>query len=494
MARILFIQPFDFPTFRGQKKRKRFFISRSQFEVGYQVPHEHGFSVLDLNLAVRQSKSVFGAVKEAVQRFNPQLIFLTYPSFPQGEQIALVLRCLSKLTDVPVIIGGGAISLIDDAPLRWWPNRNIAACYKGFGNNIPAILQCVTEGNVQDIPGVFWAGRKSVQRTNPQERLIDLYDPEDLYSAKGRIDFSGYVANVTKSGFNPCVILELTRGCLHRCSFCAINRKNFGFFFRSSETVAREIEYLADMGIIFFRFADPTFGLEKKRTNDLLEAMVSIRGRYPRIRFEVTTRANIISKENAKLFRRAGIVRCDLGMETMSETDLVSVRKDVKKERLQKAVEYLAEAEIETKLFHITFPRRISRPTIEFLLELSRENIPFLIQSAYLRDIPNSQSAPHFYDQDQKVFCEKSDSIEQIMEWVLVNLAFKSTNTFLYESQLQEKLGHALNNGIDLATFFEVAHSDNKTVIILKEEFSGQRYSFRHTKKAPFMWCLRRES
>jgi hypothetical protein len=494
MARILFIQPFDFPTFKGQEKRKRFFVSRSQFEIGYQVPQEHNFSVLDLNLAVRQNKSVFVAVKEAVCDFNPQLIFLTYPSFPQGEQVSLVLHCFSKIADIPVVIGGGAISLIEDAPLRWWPNMNIACCYNGFGNQVSNIIQNVAASMIQDIPGVFWVKQKPSEKTNPKEKLIDLYNPEDLYSARGRLDFPSYLESIRKHGFSPCMIIELTRGCLHRCSFCAINRENFGFFSRSYESVANEIEYLASLGIISFRFADPTFGLEKEKTNNLLEAMILARVKYPKIRFEITTRANIVSKENAQLFCRAGITRCDLGMETMSETDLASVRKDIKKERLQKAVRYLAEVGIETKLFHITFPGRISVPTLDFLVELSQDNIPFLIQSAYLRKIPDPQSLPLFSKQDQKVFCEEDDSIEQIMEWVLVNLAFRSTNTFFHEPWFHEKLCDALSRGVDPKTFFEISQSTGETILKLKAEFDGRKYTFVHTKKTPFMWCLKRGS
>jgi len=382
MANILFIQPFDFPNFLGQKKRKRFLISRAQFEVGYQVPVEHDFSVLDLNLAIRQKGSIPKAIEEATQSLNPDLIFLTYPSFPQGEQVALVLRCLTKVANIPVVMGGGAISLVKDAPLRWWPDMNISCCYSGFGKQISTIIQSIVTGKNQNLPGVFWAGEKPSEKGNLRERLIDFYKPEDLYSARGRIDFSGYVDDIRRVGFNPCAVIELTRGCLHRCSFCAINRENFGFFSRSPEIVIHEIEYLVNMGITSFHFTDPTFGLAIKKTEELVETMVLLQKKHPKNRFEITTRVDIISRKNALLFRKAGVVRCDLGMETMSEMELASVHKGFKREKIRKAVRYLAEVGIETKLFHITFPQKISIPTIEFLLELSRSRVPFLVQSA----------------------------------------------------------------------------------------------------------------
>lgn len=494
MARILFIQPYDFPNFQGEKKRKRFFISRSQFEVGYQVPPEHDFFVLDVNLSFRQNRSVFESIKHAVCSFDPQVIFVTYPSFPQGNQIKLILRCLSKIGNTPVVVGGDAISLIEEAPLRWWPDCNIACCYKGFGSEVSAIIQNVTGGDVQEVPGLYWADGKSAQNISLRENLIDFYNPNDLYSAKGRLNFQGYLSSIKRYGLNPCAIVELTRGCLHRCSFCAINRKNYGFFSRSFEVVANEIEYLASLGVISFRFADPTFGLEKEKTSNLLEAMISTRNRYPRIKFEVTTRADAITRNNAQLFRKAGITRCDLGMETMSEKELASFHKDVKRETLQRAVGLLSQAGVEIKLFHITIPGRISNSTIEFLLKLSDDNAPFLVQSAYLRNIPHAEISPHFLSQDQKVFCKESDSIEQIMEWILVNLAFRSTNTLFHEPSLRDKLHDALSRGVDLKEFFDLSLFNGDTVLKLKSEFSEQKYSFSLSNKTPFMWCLTRDS
>jgi len=222
--------------------------------------------------------------------------------------------------------------------------------------------------------------------------------------------------------------------------------------------------------------------------------MALVKEKYPKIRFEITTRASVVSKKIALLFHKAGITRCDLGMETMSQTELASVRKDMRGEQLKRAVKYLAEANIETKLFHITFPGKISIPTIEFLLELSTSEVPFLVQSAYLRSIPNPQSPPFFSEQDQKVFCKKSDSIEQIMEWVLVNLAFRSTNTFLNEPCFQDNLREALIRGDDLRSFFDIPQPNNKMTLILNLEFEGRRYFFRHIRKAPFMRCFKVES
>jgi hypothetical protein len=79
------------------------------------------------------------------------------------------------------------------------------------------------------------------------------------------------------------------------------------------------------------------------------------------------------------------------------------------------------------------------------------------------------------------------------MEWMLVNLAFKSTNTFLHAPWLQSVLIDAFNKGIDLKTLFEVTESNDEIMLKLATGLDGHKYLFHHTKKTPFMWCLRKE-
>jgi len=80
------------------------------------------------------------------------------------------------------------------------------------------------------------------------------------------------------------------------------------------------------------------------------------------------------------------------------------------------------------------------------------------------------------------------------MEWMLVNLAFKSINTFLHEPRFQENLRNALSQDIDLKTLFEIAQSNSGITLNLKADFDGQRYFFRHKRKTPFTWCFKKTS
>jgi hypothetical protein len=51
----------------------------------------------------------------------------------------------------------------------------------------------------------------------------------------------------------------------------------------------------------------------------------------------------------------------------------------------------------------------------------------------------------------------------------------------------------AFNKGIDLKTLFEVTESNDEIMLKLATGLDGHKYLFHHTKKTPFMWCLRKE-
>src|SRR3989344_727403 len=62
-------------------------------------------------------------------------------------------------------------------------------------------------------------------------------------------------------------------GCPFRCKFCIMS--NLGFKFRSAENVIAELQYIKSLGINEIYFDDQTFGVNRKRTIDLCNAMLA---------------------------------------------------------------------------------------------------------------------------------------------------------------------------------------------------------------------------
>lgn len=486
MIDILFVQPYDRPWDNQEtiSRRSRMYMNRAMFEVGYMVPAHYSLKCLDLNVSLKENlgKTTEEIVEDVVLSQKPKLVLVSFPSYAHGMQVLKIVRAVNNVdSGIRIILGGSAISLIKDAPIRWeWP---ITGCYDGFGMEITRIIKSCFDGSFQVIPGMYWKNlRIRTKSSAKKRRLVDDYTPSDFYSARKRFAFRKYLKRINQCGLEPMGILEMTRGCKNNCSFCAINKERLGCFTRNPRTVVKEAYFLASRGLKYLHLIDPTFGIVKNETAELLALMTDFHKTFPNVAIEVLTRSSMVTKNLAELLEKAGVIRCGIGMETMEPSDLTNVNKRINSDSTRKAVANLAECGIEIKLFHILFPGRISTKTIEFLLEISKKDTRFIVQSSFLRKLPNQFSCHEFLNQDQTVF-SKGDAMEQVMEWMLANIAFNSMDMGSGDENLQKEIANFLKKGGDLRKIFK---QKNRNELILGE------WKFIHTPQMPMYSCIER--
>lgn len=422
---VLYIQPWDKPWLEPEivAARRKMYLPRSLFEVGYQIPVSYSVSVLNLNPTLKSGQTLSDAVTGKLALDRPRIVLLTMPTFAQGDQLGEIVRLIrAQSPKSKIVLGGSAITLIKGSPLQWW---DVDCCYDGFGTEVPALLQALDRNEEETIPGVLWRSRMP-RCPRGASQLLNGYMASDLYTLRGRVPIEVSIEEMRNVGIEPMGILEMARGCSFRCSFCAINGERMGFFTRAPEAVLAEARFLLERGVTYLHLIDPTFGLDRRGTPELLDGLRTLAEEYQNMHVEILTRAELVTEELAQSCRLAHIVRVGIGMESMDASSLESVQKTLKPERTRSAALRLAAEGIETKFFHIAFPGKISEVTIRFLLDLTRDKVPFVIQTSFLRKLPGPDSPPRFLDQDQTTFVPTEDTPEQLVEWILVNLAFRS--------------------------------------------------------------------
>ena len=477
---VLFVQPWDRPwtSPRFVSRRSSMCLSRSQFEVGWQIPDEFGLRFLDLNLSLKEGKSIREAITAGLRATKPNLVLVSWPAYVLGDQVRSIISAIKlESPNTRIVVGGATISLIHDKPLRDWPA--ISACYNGNGFEIPELVRSLlSSGDGTGIPGVYsrYASNGCVSAANPA--LIDDYSPEERYTARGRLNFGEYVSRCRAVGVKPLGIIEMSRGCRFRCNYCAINFNHAGFRMRSSKTVVREARFLATNGITQQQLIDPTLGLDREATVALWDELAGVAQEFPAFSLEVLTRPEFVQDEFVGLLRRAGVKRCGLGMETMDQ-ELVHVQKTLRVSLTRQAIYKLAESDIEVKLFHILFPQRFSWATIKFLSELQQQGVKFVVQSSFLRPLASSESQTSYLSHDQTVFVPEHDSTRQLMEWMAANLSFPSMDVGLEgNAELQETIART-SCAEDLQRRFSVGR-DGREVWLSDGEHS---YGYVHPPK-----------
>jgi|GEM_PF-2115631 len=468
---LIFFQPYDRTWPDNPKIVKNFiwgWIPRSMFEVGYQIPPEYSLTLVDLSLEIREGKTLESAVLENLRVTKPKAVLISFPYFVVGGQIERIIKvCRQYSSGIPIILGGGAISSLKKAPLVWWPE--LTCVYNGFGKNIGRLIKACLSKKAVSIPGVSWRDGVCVDNSAVDERsLIDGYSPEDFYACNGRFDFPKYLDRWQEITELPVGILEMTRGCKFSCSFCAINSVKLGCYSRAPKTVLKEAYFLAERGIKHFYIIDPSFGLLKKKTRELLQEMSSFHSDFPDAEIEIVTRSHLVTQEFATKLKKAGITTVALGMETMDKDVLGEIQKGIDPEETRKAVRIVAEAGgFRIKLLHIIFPKRISEETLKFFAEVD-QTVPYFIQSSFLRDPLDEKSEPDFVERDMWVWHPEKDDLQQIKEWMLSSFAFDSSYEGRGDRWLQSTVKKYLAEKRPLEELFSLVKSDDESEFFLR--------------------------
>lgn len=122
-------------------------------------------------------------------------------------------------------------------------------------------------------------------------------------------------------------------GCPFKCDFCAINR--LGFKKRTVDNVLDELDTIKALGFKDIYFDDQTFGADRRRTEQLLDAMID---REYNLGFICFTRADVVDRDLLRLMRRAGCHTVVFGVEAVGDEALKCAKKDLTIERVRDAV------------------------------------------------------------------------------------------------------------------------------------------------------------
>ena len=205
------------------------------------------------------------------------------------------------------------------------------------------------------------AGRlKSIYRA---EQLKDLSDfPMPRYDL---LDLRAY-------GLIKTFAVQATRGCPLACEFCSERLYlGGGFRVRPVQDVVEEIKRLPSRNIFF---AESNFGIKRRHAMELMEALIPLRRRWSTL----WSMNLCYDKEFLDLAQRSGLLHVNIGMESIDEQTIASMRKGQNKtERYHTVLSDLRRRGISFSLNFIfgwdTETRQVFPATLQFLEE---EKVP----------------------------------------------------------------------------------------------------------------------
>lgn len=224
----------------------------------------------------------------------------------------------------------------------------------------------------EGVKGIAYLDDKGEVRINARRELIQDIDSipfpaYDMFNMEHYVLYSQ--ANSDRSDRGAEILSG--RGCPFRCNFCY--RMDSGFRPRSSAKIIEEIEFLKkNYGVTYISFIDELLMSSVKRTVDFCNMMLE---KNVNVKWCCNGRLNYASKdkEMLRLMRKAGCVFINYGIESMDDTALQRMHKNLTTEMIIKGVENTLEAGISPGL-NIIFGnlgenRKSLENDVEFLLK-----------------------------------------------------------------------------------------------------------------------------
>ncbi len=326
--------------------------------VGHQIP----FGLLciggplidaghDVHLLDAERQRLAGAgLEAAIAAFEPDVVMTGHagstPAHPAC--LAALAAARARCPDAFTVYGGvyptyHAADILQTAP-------EVDVVVRGEGEAVAlALVSALSAGTPLDsVPGIAW------RETDGKAVLTADADPIatlDEWRVGWELieDWEPYQC----FGLGKAAIIQFSRGCPHRCSYCGQYQFWTRWRYRSPKRVAAEIAWLhRTHGINFVDLADENPTSSKRLWREFLEALVA--EELP-VRLFATIRATDIVRDAdlLPLMKRAGMICVLMGIETTDPDTLAAIRKGSSVREDKQAVALLRQHGILSMLGHI---------------------------------------------------------------------------------------------------------------------------------------------
>lgn len=312
--------------------------------IGSRIPDEHlpplgllsvGGPLLDAGFAVSlldadRENLPLPAITGQVRQLRPTVAMLGHSGSSSAHATVVELCQLLKqaLPDLTIVYGGVHPTYHWQEILRDCPAIDFIVRGEGEQTAL-SLLEALRDGDPLDgVKGIAFRHQGRVLSTPPAPPLRDL----DAYRVGWElIDHARY----SYWGGKRAVVVQFSRGCPYPCSYCG--QRGFWTRWRHRDPVAfaRELARLhREHGVELINFADELPTGSRKAWRTFLEALIA--EDVPLLLVGSTRAGDIVRDADIlHLYRRAGVIRFLLGIESYDEATLANINKraDVSEDR-----------------------------------------------------------------------------------------------------------------------------------------------------------------
>ena len=320
---------------------------------GHQVTI-HDFVLGIRRGALKPGRSIYSDCAEAVLSVDPDVVAFSAQctTYPAVLRIAHLLK--EKNKRLHIALGGHTASCVDLQTLQRYPW--VDAVVRGEGEvSFPEWLSTFDSTRPEDVPGVSYRRGTEIFRNEDRPLIADLDSlPLPDYSLVPEFSVYRDACGLTRS----IAILEVGRGCPHRCIYCSESvlwRRRTRRF--SVRRLIREVGHLKrNHGAECLLLAYDQFTSHRDFVEEFCREM--IQEELNDLPWYCISRLDGVDGALLKLMREAGCESVCYGIDSGSEKTLAYIRKSIDKGILLDRVRSTTEEGIVPTLSYVTgFPK-----------------------------------------------------------------------------------------------------------------------------------------
>lgn len=318
-------------------------------KAGFEVKIYDGLWIRDIT----ESKSLTAVLHD----FQPEVIgvsvrniddvIMEKSTFYVDEVERLCIEPIKQYNKGITVLGGAGYSLFPAKLLNRW-QFDFGIVGPGEKAMVSLINAIVHEGTPENIPGVL-VGKNGKQKvddfqvqTFPKTNNLALPDP--------KIDTQlNYEPYLSRSAYP----IQTKRGCALKCLYCSyptIEGKTYQL--RTAKDVVDELERVSKrLPNSVFEFVDSTFNHPAGHAENICKEIIK-RGLKLRLRTMGVNPSGVTPKL-IDLMKRSGFAQIDCTPDSASDKMLLNLRKGFKREKLEKTVQILKDADMPTMWFFV---------------------------------------------------------------------------------------------------------------------------------------------
>ena len=309
------------------------YIAASLKEAGFDV------KIVDLTFIDKRALNI-NEVKKAILRQDPDVVGLSALTWTISTAYEIANALKEEEPDLPIVAGGPHVSALPERTLKECSAIDAVIIGEGeyvFRDFLNILLTKGICREMAELKGLMFRHRDRILG-NPYPVYIENLDSlpfpaRMLFNLEKYMEFSRRF----QAKRVPVASMVTSRGCPHRCIFCARISSGYRYRARSPENVIRELKQLKNYGFNEVQIVDDNFTEDRKRVFEICR-LIKEQGVDMSFDLPNGIRVDHVDEELLSKMYDVGFYSIHLGVESGDDYVLRTIRKGITVKQIKRAV------------------------------------------------------------------------------------------------------------------------------------------------------------